>query len=102
MKPVTIIIKDDPICCNCGSMRVKAYKVHSEGEWWSRCLDCKGYFTDSGKYDPPPTPEEQKEIDKEHDEIVRGYVERLRENPIKFTTHTGPIEVIDERTKEKH
>ena len=46
-----IIIKDNPVCKNCNSERVKAYKVHSEGVWWSRCLDCKGYFTDSGRVD---------------------------------------------------
>jgi len=56
-----------PRCPVCGSEEVKGYKVHSRGEWWSRCVSGLDhglmvlpdgteqewpdplYFTDSGK-----------------------------------------------------
>ncbi len=63
-----ISIRDDLVCPTCGSpemrdashVNIRGHKVHQHGRWWSQCLVCAGYYSDTSyddskaTYDNPP------------------------------------------------
>lgn len=61
MSTVTITVVDDLTCptCGCGEthphdahieksyerrLTIRAFKVETDGHWWSQCLVCSGYY----------------------------------------------------------